>query len=563
MVAIVATDSLTGLAGYFNAHISSALRGFAVDYWPVHQADIGTTPAVPLVRVSAEPNARAIVASDARSYFDDYYNRVHMIPPLLAMGNIVSAQMRSITVWNAYTITSQTLTAVPATGIAGLTITAPGPLPIIFRTLAEKVWAVDVLVDGPPTVQASLTWQFTGLLDRTVLITGSRVSAWVWRPNWASNVIERDSWMTNTLQADTGAEQRIALRLTPRRSWEFGVVATGNDRQWLESALFDWGAHIWALPVWTDVQRLPAGISAGALSVPLSPDSLDYTAGGLVLLWNDATHYEVAEIVTLGATLGLSRGLLNSWPAGTRVYPMRLSRMAAQTHFSGATADMLAGRVLFASAEDLPWPAVAPSATYRSLPVLGLEPLYTAPRPQHVTRLLDTLDNATGLPDVVDSAGIGYPVLEHTIRLDNPAERASWRSITYALRGSQGVLWVPTFRCDLSLLSTFTSVALSLDVQACGLVRFVQQQPGRRDIRIELRDGSLAYRRITAVTTISSSIERLTLDAVIGIAGSPATVRRISWLVASRLLSDTIEYAHSTAHVSHVQVAFRGVPDDV
>ena len=548
-----------------NAHLSADGAIIAAVVPPYNESiglSVDEPPSVLRLHIGVQ-YPRILGYSKAHSYFDDFYERIHITPSVLALGNISNVQQRTINVWSAYIDRTQTLSAVVATGVDGITVIAPDPLPLVFMPLEQFVWEINVGLSGPPVVSAELVWEFTDLLDRATKITGNRIVAWVWSPNWDTPVIERDVWLTDILRANSGAEQRIALRLTPRRSWEFSLLVTGAARQWLEAALFDWGARVWALPVWTDVVRLPGAVELGDVQLPVSSANRDYTAGGLVLLRISATRYEIAEVSTLGAVLGLSNGLRAAWPAGTYVYPMRMARLVSQIVGRSSTADVLAAKAQFLDNEAVAWPAVEPVNTYRAVPVLEIEPLYTNPRAQHVERLLHTLDNQISQADVVDSAGIGYPALDYCIRLDTPAARASWRSITYAIRGAQGVLWVPTWKLDIFVVAPFVDTAVSLQVTESGLVRYIKQQPGRRDVRIEMRDGTILYRRVIGAEFASDGVERITLDAPIGITGTAYDIRRVSWLVPCRLEADAVEYTHITAHVSHVQVTFRAVPDDV
>lgn len=555
----------SAVAASLNPHLSTDGATIAAVTPPYHGSIALTVDEPSPVQVLhlGVQRPRVLGYQQAHSYLDDFYERIHIIPSTLVLGNISDVQQRAIYVWNAYLDKSQTLTAVTATDAGGLTITAPAALPLTFMPLAQWDWVIDVSLAGPPVIDATLVWAFTGLISQAVAITGNRIVAWVWRPNWREGVTERDIWLTDILRADDGSEQRIALRLTPRRSWEFSLLATGAARQWLETALFDWGARVWALPVWTDIARLPTAVALGDTSLPVSTLNRDYTVGGLALLWSSAVRYEIAEVGSLGATIGLSKGLRVAWPAGTRVYPMRTARLIAQVEGTSPTADVLAASAQFRIDESVDWPAVVPSTTYRTLPVLEIEPLYTSPRAQHIERLLRTLDNQISQVDVTDPAGIGYPALDYRVRLDTPAARAVWRSITYAVRGSQGVLWVPSWKLDMSVVAAYDATSVSLDVTACGLVQYIQQQPGRRDVRIEARDGTILYRRVIGAVDASTGVERITLDAAMGITGTANDIRRISWLVPSRLDADAVEYAHITAHVSHVQVTFRAVPDDV
>src|SRR6478736_10477655 len=49
-------------------------------------------------------------AAYINSFFDDWYNRIHLIPVVVNLNNVITDQTREITLWNAY-LTNKTLTS--------------------------------------------------------------------------------------------------------------------------------------------------------------------------------------------------------------------------------------------------------------------------------------------------------------------------------------------------------------------------------------------------------------------------------------------------------------------
>ncbi|SFB65560.1 hypothetical protein SAMN04244574_04842, partial [Azotobacter beijerinckii] len=167
-------------------------------------------------------------------------------------------------------------------------------------------------------------------------------------------------------------------------------------------------------------------------------------------------------------------------------------------------------------------------------------------------------------PRVTDVAGRAFPVQGHRWLGMGRAERGALRSLLYALRGRQVPVWLPTHAADLEPVATVTAVATTLDVANVGYTRFGQSRPGRRDIRIELWDGTAFHRRITGSSELSADVERLAIDSPLGVQVEPAEVLRISWLTLCRLDSDSLEIHHETDSegVANCALVFRGVRDD-
>ena len=90
----------------YNPSITNDLEGFSGEQWfPYHESMVSTAPVYTLTtHHPVEANGREIQYFKTNSYFDDYYNRIHIAPSALALGNVASEQVNAVTVWNAYFI---------------------------------------------------------------------------------------------------------------------------------------------------------------------------------------------------------------------------------------------------------------------------------------------------------------------------------------------------------------------------------------------------------------------------------------------------------------------------
>lgn len=509
-------------------------------------------------------NGRVITATRLRAHVDDWYHRIHISPRQLDLGNVVSTQTTAVQVWNAY-LEPRTLTAVA--GLAeGIELSGQPAAPLLFTGLQEREWQVAVTPDGSPVLDTTLAWQFDNGDEAGLRITANRIIAWAFVPDWGDGVRERLTWSTDILQSESGVEQRRALRLAPRRELEATVYAEGRERQLLDLSLFGWGARVWALPIWPDIQLLASGVPAGADFIACQTAGLDFRDGGLALLRGEtAWSAETVEILDVLPTgLQLKRATQQAWAAGSRLYPARPAQLAEPPSLKRLTDRLQSLDVQFQINEACDWPEALPATLYRGRPVLETRPDESEELTSRYQRLLRTLDSGLAIPLITDSAGRALPVLGYRWQELGRAERANYRALLYALRGRQVPVWVPTHAEDLTLVATVTDVATTLDVEHLGYTRFGQGRPGRCDIRIELYDGTTFHRRITGSTELSADVERLAIDSVLGRTITPADVLRISWMALCRLDSDTVEIDHLTDSegVAKSALVFRGVRDD-
>ncbi|PCA83003.1 hypothetical protein, partial [Pseudomonas aeruginosa] len=366
--------------------------------------------------------------------------------------------------------------------------------------------------------------------------------------------------------SESAVTQRRAMRLAPRREFEANMYAVDRERQLLDMTLFGWGARIWALPIWPDIQLLQEPLAAGSLNIPCGTAGLDFRDGGLAMLrGEDAFAYEVVEVKTVTASgLDLVRPVQAAWGTGSRLYPVRTAQLTEQPTLTRLTDTAQSARVSFLVMEPSSWPEVMPATMYRGRPVLEQRPDESEDLTSSYQRLLSTLDNGSAIPRVTDVAGMALPVIGHRWIGMGRAERSAFRSLVYALRGQQKPLWVPTHADDLTLVATVSQLSTALDVRNIGYARFANGRPGRRDIRIELYDGTVYHRRILTSTELDADTERLAIDAALGRLVEPTDVARICFMALCSAATDVVEIEHVTDSegVATAALTFKGVRDD-
>lgn len=379
-----------------------------------------------------------------------------------------------------------------------------------------------------------------------------------YRPNWADRIKERLAWRTGALTSKNLAQQtRMLSPQAPRRTLEFSLTVLDADRQLLDSQAYAYGRSEWWLPIWTDGQALTVPLTLGSGVIPIDPTHRDFSEGGAVVLLGDsASEVELVQADSLGADIMLTGGTLAAWPAGTLVLPARRARppeRLAQAAFSGAVDNM---RMAWQITEPCTWPADGGAATYRGFPVLTTRPNTVRDLEHGFDSGAETFDVGLGPVSVFDWAGIPLPRQAQDWALAGRAEISAFRSLVYSLQGKAKSIWVPTWLSDLTVVASLGSSSTALRVAWRGYTAHLVDQPNRRDIRIALRSGAVHYRRITAASVISSSIEELTLSSSLGVAIAPADVEQVSFLALCRSESDAFDFDWWTGDFANVTTAW-------
>lgn len=387
---------------------------------------------------------------------------------------------------------------------------------------------------------------------------------WLMEPDWTGGVTETLEWKTDVLQSPTGAEQRISRRLSPRRMFEFSVLAGDADRQWLENAVWQAGGSEWAMPVFPDVTSLTGSVTAGATQLQVDTAGRDFSAGGTVLLKNAESMSSPAALVTVSevsaGVLTLSQPLAAGWLAGTAVYPVRPAVLTDPPAFTRITGALASAQVRFRIAEHNAFSAASSLALYRGHPVLEPEADWSESLTGEYQRLLIELDNTSGLPARLDTARRPFYLQRHTWSLMGRSEQFALRQLMYHLRGRQRALWVPSQNDDLTPAGNLAGNTLT--VARCGFSE-MGVVPGRRDLRILLADGRSLYRRVTGVA-ISDSAELLALDGE-SITVPQRQIVSVSFMTFARQNNDAITWQHTTDADGFASVAtsFIGVRDEL
>ena len=148
-------------------------------------------------------------------------------------------------------------------------------------------------------------------------------------PDWTEGLKYSRVWKTFIQKSLTGKEVRSAIYTWPRKKLEYTVFATNYAEQaYLKRVLFKFVNEVWGIPLWQDETILLSDAPAGSSSLTADTTFRNFEKGGQCIIYEDYRTYEVAEISDISDTsITLSSSLQNSWPAGTRVYPVLKARI--------------------------------------------------------------------------------------------------------------------------------------------------------------------------------------------------------------------------------------------
>lgn len=485
------------------------------------------------------------------SFFDDFYNRIFIVPAALDAGNLLSTQIRHIIVWNAY-VTSKTLEAAglgPQVGISMLP--PPGvSIPYEMAPLRELDFTVQIDLQGPPTINSYANFTVDGV-TYTVPITGRRILLFPFAPNWGSPVDETITHRSWVLTSDSGSEQTGSESgEVPRRSLEFNInLRTPKQAQRVENLLFAWQSRFFGIPHWGEESRTDGAIAAGTQVIPFDTLGLSLEPGSLVALYLDDERNEIREIDQVTASgVTVTTALAYDWPADSRVYPCFVGMANEVT--SGQRETSRVGRMALVFDFE---PSVTPGntalnpdpLTYRGKELYLQETNWLSAFPFTFTSDVQRLDTGTGKFAAYTKSGFSKLSRRHSWTLFNRLDIAEFRKFLGRRQGVARSVFMPSGTEDFTMAAPILDTEDSLVVESNDYGTLVGAHPARRDIIILLKDGRYFCRRILT-TSEFDSFTRLQLDAALGEEIAPKDVRRISFLTLYRFQSPSTTLRYLT-----------------
>ena len=497
----------------------------------------------------APSNRWPIVGNVQQSFFQDYYFRVHVSPLKLDLQTVASSQTRQFKVWNAWPFTNAQLSDILVSNPVGIEITGQA-VPYAMPPLKELTYDITVGTSGPPNISVEVQFDFSNVADPLpILITGTRAVKFDIVPEVPVN--ETWEWLSDLMIATDGTEQRVALRgEMPRVELNLKVKFDSSEsiRRFYSDLLSSVG-RLW-IPEFQYATRTTAASASGSLQVYFDGTQTDIRAGDYVLIQTPVNAILV-EIKTLNASGGLvSSALVADIPANSLIMPGSPALIDNQTSIDRYAVNQAAETTLICkmirqrstltrtgSAVTLP--------TFLGSPVVDKRPLADELVKDEVSTGQVSIDNQTGLPDIIsrwDYSRIGGPRTFKVNRIKAPDEMDYWKTVFAYCRGQARKFWMPTYRDDMKLAVAPSDATTTYTIEGTQYAEKIWPIITHRYIEIETASGIHRTQITGASVTGSNTIILLTTPLPTG--AGWRSVSRISYLLPVRLNDDKVEWKH-------------------
>jgi hypothetical protein len=366
---------------------------------------------------------------------------------------------------------------------------------------------------------------------------------WPFGPNWKDGLQESLDWNTQVMGMLDGGEQRVQLRTRARRTQDYGFLESRSNARLLDRTL--WGAQNkrLAMPVWQYKGRLTANALSGATALSFAHELLGVTAGSLVVLMTSETTWEAAEVVSLGSgVVNLTAPLADTWPAGTRVYPVLLCVVQGNVPLVRQTDQAISGHITVLGDPLLsdPFLPVADAPfTYNGYEILMVKPDWADGMDASQDYVFDQVDHDTGPIAFFETSDTPQPHRAYRWMMKTRQAVYDFRAFLNRRNGRQKAFYIPSWNDDFRLVTDIGSGATQIRVVDDGFVDFIGVDPARCHVMIRRTGGGYYLRQITAATKDGMDA-LLTINSALGAALTVADCKAIHLVSLYRLESDTV-----------------------
>lgn len=300
------------------------------------------------------------------------------------------------------------------------------------------------------------------------MVADNLLPVWTIAPNWSQPIRERLSWLSDVFRSETGHEQARALRVAPRRSVEALYTPVDAERSFFELLLQRLGRNEFMMPLWFD-----QGIATAVAGSTVTVDTVnrEFAVGTMALLiGDDPFTFETFTISAVAAgTLTASVALTSTWPAGTKVFPLRRGWLDGES-VSPVTSRVASSQLTFTMdvRNDLAGGAET-FDLYAGHPLLTHDIDWSQTLTNDYQWLSEEFDSETGVRYVVDTADRAFAMRRYGLLLEGIAEHMAYRKLLYRIEGRTKPVWIPDFSRSIEVVRPSALGSQIVDIRKIGL----------------------------------------------------------------------------------------------
>ena len=525
-------------------------------------------------------------ADDVVTFADAWFERVHVLPRTkFEFGNIITLIEDEYELFSAYRNQDTTLTVITNNALPGVDlpgVSAPVVVPqmtsILDATTTDNsagtglgtivLTKIQALADGLPLFDTTIDFSFSTGDAPQLFLSGQRI---VLLPTeYEAPCKETLAFLTDVIESIDGVEQRLALRTNPRQVFEVTYRLDTDERQRMQAMMMDWQGKTFGFPLWHEKVLTTAAVSASNTVYPITGgDDVDFRVGGTAVIITDELTFDVITIdAKTDTSITASSGSVNGYAAGSTIMPMRAAIVQRAISGKRHPNNLEDFQVTF-QVTDNDTGALAGDTTPGFWSLYDSRVLFDdcnvtdgGMQESFFTRVY-RVDGHTGIVTQDVAWGKNKRSSDKGFVARNRAEIIQLRKVMLALRGRQKSFWLPTFIEDVEPVASLASGAATMDIQSLGYVRFIQDRNPKKVMRITFNNGDPDLVRVVqSSATVSTTVERLTLDTTWPATYATSEIDRIQFYELVRFNSDNVNIIYPRIGLAELVMPVRTVFDE-
>jgi len=409
---------------------------------------------------------------------------------------------------------------------------------------------VDIVIglEGPPTFEATISFNSSCSLDPVITLKGSRVPIvsgvigyLMCEHDWSQGLSESFQWATDVMIAHDRTEQRVQLRNRARHSLSLKFVESGKVRRHLENILGARRVRFYFTPMFGDVQMLTTPITALDATVTIDTLNTDFEIDRWVVVWDAYNNYEIKNVALMSeSVISVGTPFLKDWPVGSFIAPGRYANILTTRKIVRHTDDTAEFEVLAELMNETRLPGRFSVESYDGYAVNDFPITWEDPQ-ESLDNKWVKLDNITGV--VAYDIQSLEPIRSRTLKflLQGRAQIGEFMRFLYERDGKLVPFWVVSDEDSIEIALTANSGQNKVVVVQMDYERSLLGSASRTHLEFELFSGEIFRMEVASVMQTLDGNEELTFTAPLPFTISESSVLRNNWMEFVRFDSDDIK----------------------
>ena len=500
------------------------------------------------------------------AYFNDYYNRIYLIPRTLDFGEVSTDVTRTLTIWNAYAGVVS-LDSIEATNDEGISVEGDTP-PFNIGALATTQYVFTATTEGPPRIDATYAFDFGNGDARSLSVFGNRANLWPFAINWRQPYRVVYEYRTDIITSRSGREQRRSLRATPRKRIEFLTTLKKERLRRFNQLMASAHDLPFVIPEYPRRAVATSAMGPGTDTIELEQVPAWIVENAIVLLdYQGVTELRGVESID-GNEITFTSSSTANWPVGTVLHPGVSGLVIADLSTVRQTNEVVEASMVLSvtPASEPEIEAPEPSVEFNGREVFLKKPNWAQPVNLNEQHEVEMVDYGFGRSKYFQPIDFSTRLHRATYVGRNYAEGDALLQFFNRMKGQRGEFYMPTWEPDIVFTPPAFSGTVFLDVPGTDFYNAYAGDKIYKAVMVWMTDGTFVFRSIVDITLPTVAEDEAAFSRVTVNEGWPQdltaqNVLMVCWLPVYRFASDALTLEWLTNTVCQTQLALRTLED--